>query len=471
MGLSFTTVCIMEHVRSRTTVENALKDALFKAADDRKDFIDGKKMFFNEQQGSASNSDTPTSDTEKAQFIQRDTAEMNNFKDDPNFKKRNNELSEESLPNLYEASSSSANNEEVAPPAIGMPRERDRADASFIPLVVYRVNNDNSLMLIPRFSSASIEDDILEEAKQVLETTPNGYGELTSLGLNYYKEYQGDNRLIAFADSSYTSSWKSLALVLCLVGLASLVLFFIILLFYSRWALRPVKDAWKAQRQFVADASHDLKTPLTVILANSSILLKRPDDTIASQSQWIESTQSEAHTMQRLINEMLELAQVESATLPEMAFAHVDFSDLVEGESLLFDAVAFEKSCEFDCSIKENIVVQGNEERLHKLVSTLIENAFKYVNEGGQVNISLVKHNRFALFGIFNSGSFIDEKDREHIFDRFYRTDKARTSSARGFGLGLAIAQQIAQLHGGSITCLSEKDHGTTFEVRLPLEK
>ncbi len=470
MGLSFTTVCIMEQVRSRTTVENALKDALFKAADDHKDFPEGKRMFFNNQQSGSNPSSNNMNGNDTAQLMQKDASDFKNFKDDPNFQKRNDAIPEESLPDIYEATNTSSSGEEVAPPAIGMPRERGRDFISLIPLVVYRLENDNSLVLIPRLSSASIENDILQEALQILDDKPNGFGELTSLGLNYYKEYQGDNKLIAFADLSYTSSWQSLALVLFFVGIGSIVVFFIILLFYSNWALRPVKEAWSAQRQFVADASHDLKTPLTVILANTSILLKRPHDSIASQSQWVESTQSEAHTMQRLINEMLELAQVESATLPEIEKENINFSELVEGESLLFDSVAFEKSCRYDCSFDDEIIIKGNEDRLHKLVSTLIENAFKYVDESGQVKISLKKENRHAVLSIFNSGNFIDEKDLEHIFDRFYRTDKARTSSARGFGLGLAIARQIAHLHNGSITCSSEQNSGTTFEVRLPLE-
>ena len=110
---------------------------------------------------------------------------------------------------------------------------------------------------------------------------------------------------VAFTDTTSTDSWKSLALTLGIAGLGTLAVFFFIALALSNWALKPVKEAWEAQRQFVADASHDLKTPLTVILANSSILLQHPERTIASESQWIKSTQSEAQQMQGLVNEML----------------------------------------------------------------------------------------------------------------------------------------------------------------------
>ena len=363
-----------------------------------------------------------------------------------------------------------ADSRQFMPPEIGNRRGQKRASASIVPVAVYKVESDGSLSVVPEVTSAAIASDVLEDATGELASAGDGFGTLPSIELHYLRTttVNGDT-FLAFADTSYTDSWKSLALMLVLVGLGTMVVFFVISLFYSKWALRPVREAWDSQRQFVADASHDLKTPLTVILANAAILLKHPDHLIASESQWIESTQVEAENMQGLVNEMLELAQVEDAQNRELVRNPIDLSDLLDGETLLFDSVALEQNCLFNCEIEEGITILGDEKQVTKMVATLIENAFKYVDEGGTVDITLRKTGKNAQIAIRNTGSTISEEDLPHIFDRFYRTDKARTSGAGGFGLGLAISREIAVQHGGDITCTSSEAQGTTFTVKLPV--
>ena len=119
--------------------------------------------------------------------------------------------------------------------------------------------------------------------------------------------------------------------------------------------------------------------------------------------------------------------------------------------------------------LEGGITVNGNDQQLHKLVSTLVENAFKYVDDGGTINVNLAKTGKYAALEVRNTGSVISAEDLPHIFDRFYRTDKARTSGTGGFGLGLAIAREIARSHGGDITCTSTAADGTTFTVTLPV--
>ena len=147
----------------------------------------------------------------------------------------------------------------------------------------------------------------------------------------------------------------------------------------------------------------------------------------------------------------------------------IDLSDLVDGETLLFDSVALERNCLFNCSIDEGITILGDEKQVKKLVSTLIENAFKYVDESGTIDVMMRKSGKAATIDIRNTGSTISPEDLPHIFDRFYRTDKARTSGTGGFGLGLAIAREIARQHGGDITCKSTESEGTTFTITLPI--
>jgi len=356
------------------------------------------------------------------------------------------------------------------PPFIGNRDGRMRSSSSLIPVAVYAVEEDGFTHVVPQVTTASISDDMLSEAMNLVQESADGYGTLGSFDLHYYKMSHEGGTFYVFADTSYTDNWKNLALMLAIVGVATLVVFFIISLFYSRWALRPVREAWDSQRQFVADASHDLKTPITVVLANAAILLKHPEHSIASESQWIESTQKEAETMQGLVNEMLELAQIEAGEKVTVEKEPLDFSDLVDGETLLFDAVALERNCLFNCDVDAGVQVVANEKQVGKMVSTLMENAFKYVDDGGSVNVTLRAEGRNAVLRINNTGSVISPDDLPHIFDRFYRTDKARTSGEGGFGLGLAIAREIARQHDGDITCTSSQEQGTTFIATLPLQ-
>ena len=340
--------------------------------------------------------------------------------------------------------------------------------SSMVPVAVYAVSETESYSLVSTFTTAQIDSDVLDEASTRLANAEEGFGTLGDIGLHYEKRVMEQTTYVAFADTSFTSSWESLAMSLAIAAIGILAVFFVIAWFLSNWALRPVREAWDSQRQFVADASHELKTPLTVILANNSILMKHAQDSIASQSQWIESTQEEAISMQSLVNEMLELAQVESRA----AIQHdqLDFSDLVDGIALQFESVAFERGCTLEESIEEGISVNGDESRLRKAVSTLIENALKYVDEGGTVTVTLKHVGKNAELKINNTGSLIDAEDLPHIFDRFYRTDKARTSGTGGFGLGLAIAREIAREHDGDITCTSTVENGTTFTATIPVK-
>lgn len=338
---------------------------------------------------------------------------------------------------------------------------------SIVPVAVYMVSSDESYTIVSAFTTAQIDSDVLSEASTRINSLDNGFGTFNDLGLHYEKRTTVTATYVAFADTSSTSSWESLAVSLLIAAIAILAVFFVISFFLSNWALRPVKEAWESQKQFVADASHELKTPLTVILANNSILLKHSQDSIASQSQWIESTQVEAQNMQGLVNEMLELAQVESRAAIDHSV--LDFSDLVDGIALQFESVAFERGCDYRENVKEGLLVDGDASRLRKAVSTLMENALKYVNENGVVTITLKAYERKSILEISNTGSAISEDDLPHIFDRFYRTDKARTSGTGGYGLGLAIAREIAREHNGDITCESSEETGTVFTMTLPL--
>lgn len=362
----------------------------------------------------------------------------------------------------------------AAPPTIGS------ADSGAnILTAVFKVEENGIYTAMPAYTTATLPENILLRADaEVLESGSN-QGYLPRYDLRYEKVPTDGGWFVAYADASSTHGWRTLAGLLTIVGLIALVVFFLINLVFSNWALRPVARSIRQQQQFTADASHELKTPLTVILANLSILRSDASATVAEQMQWVESTETEARRMQLLVNDMLSLARpkdhkIEAAKAQEL-LKPVDLSDLVEGEVLQFESVAFDHGVLIESNIQEGIQVMGDAERLGRMVATLVDNACKYVDENGQVDVTLnVQPSKTMLedeacLRVHNTGQPIPPEEQEHLFDRFYRADKARTGGKGGYGLGLAIGQQIAHEHNGEITIDSSASMGVTFIVKLPL--
>ncbi len=390
------------------------------------------------------------------------------------------EAGSSSTPSSASSDSSSGKSAHGTPPVIG---GRERSSGQSMPMAVFTVSSDGTVSSIDA-NTASISEDVLEAATRELTSANEGSGTLSDLGLIYLKRSMGGTMYLAFADTANASGWQTLALTLAVVGIATLVVFLVISMFFSRWALRPVADAWAQQRRFVADASHDLKTPLTVILANTAIALEHPERSVASQAQWLESTQHEAESMQGLVADLLTLAKMDEedaaaaaaggiggAIAPKAAVEQIDLSDLVEGELLQFESVAFERGVELSSDVALGVSVRGSVKRLRRLATTLIDNACKYVDDGGHIDVSLQVAGKNASLSVRNTGTPISPEDLPHVFDRFYRADKARTSGTGGHGLGLAIAHAIAEEHGGSLTVASTQEAGTTFTATLPLAK
>ena len=328
------------------------------------------------------------------------------------------------------------------------------------------------LVLGTNQEQVSIDADLLRE------TVANALGSGQTSGkdkTNHIRWRMNSSKFgwrIAIADTSSVDAEISSQLVRSLeLGAGGIVAIVLIALLLSRWALKPVERAWEQQRQFVADASHELKTPLAVILANTQIL-KSDESTIPEESRrWIEGASDEADRMRGLVEELLELARTEDGTSNARANAPVDLSSLVEGDALQFDAVAYERGCEIETNVVDGISVLGDKEQLERLLKTLIDNACKYAARGTQIKVTLEKNGSHALFVATNQGEPIPEEDLPHVFDRFWRSDKARARSTGGYGLGLAIAKGIAESHGGKIWATSDDVQGTSFYVKLPINE
>lgn len=248
------------------------------------------------------------------------------------------------------------------------------------------------------------------------------------------------------------------------IVLGSMCIFYFISRKLADVAIKPTEKAWKQQKRFIADVSHDLKTPLTVIMANNDIILSHQNSTIADQEKWLESTKAECEHMQSLVNKMLELARSESL-VSAIKLENTNISELTEKIALQLEPVAYEGNVEIVSQITPNIIVKSNGEELTRLIYILVDNGIKYAKEGSKVTISLSANKKSVVLSVNNKGKVIPPEELSHIFDRFYRADSARAKG--GFGLGLSIAKNIATALNGEISVTSNEENGTTFTFRL----
>lgn len=316
-----------------------------------------------------------------------------------------------------------------------------------------------------------IEQEVLQNIVTSCLSQGKDRGTIKDMGLRYLKYTDGAGIQIVFMDrSDEISTMRNLVLVFLLVGIGSMGIFLIISICLAGWVVGPVKDSWDRERQFVADASHELKTPLTVILANTGILLNHKEETIEAEKKWLENTKEEAVRMKELVGNLLELARADAGT-DSLVFSRVNLSEAAWSVALPFEPVMFEQKKSLHMNVDPDICVLGDGGKLKQLFAILLDNGCKYSQDNGSVTLTLTASRSHAQISVHNTGSYIDKEKAPHVFERFYRGDEARTREKGGYGLGLAIAKTIVDAHRGRISLQSTKEEGTTFFVTIPLVK
>lgn len=266
--------------------------------------------------------------------------------------------------------------------------------------------------------------------------------------------------------SSERATLSNLIKTCILVGVACFAAFLLISWLLARWAVKPVETAWKQQRQFVADASHELKTPLTVIMTNAE-LLNSPGFDQARRSQFAAHILTMSRQMRQLIEEMLDLARTDNGQ-GALVFSPVDLSRLVNDAVLPFEPVFFERGLTLTADIQEHITVSGSQQHLRQITDILLDNAQKYSSPAGEVTVQLTRQGGRCRLSVSNPGDVLSKAERKDIFKRFYRTDEAH--SQRGsYGLGLSIAANIAAMHRGKIWVESSNGRNI-FHLELPVK-
>lgn len=271
---------------------------------------------------------------------------------------------------------------------------------------------------------------------------------------------------IAFLDITDSSrTLTQLLITFILVGVGMLIVLFGVSIYFANRSIRPIEESWSKQKQFVADASHELKTPLAIISANTEALLANGGETVSSQKKWIGYIRSETGRMAKMIGDMLYLAKVEGAHEEQAPF---DLSHTVLDIIASMEAAIFEKGIKMTHMIEPGMIVKGDGERMGRVVLILLDNAVKYTNENGTIDVALKRHKHHAVFSVQNSGEEIPADKLPRIFDRFYRSDPSRSKETGGYGLGLSIAKTIIERSGGRIYARSAFGKTTfTFELRL----
>ncbi|MEE3428877.1 MAG: ATP-binding protein [Ruminococcus sp.] len=279
-------------------------------------------------------------------------------------------------------------------------------------------------------------------------------------GYNYLVDKTDKYTLVVFLDrSEFNRNIDTLIKYTVIYGVISLLVIFVLALILSKLIIKPLEQNDKKQRQFVSDAGHELKTPVSVISTNADVL----EDEIG-ENKWLSNIRYENERMSSLIKQLMQLAKSEK---DDNQKEQLDFSKLVIGEILPFESVAYDKGIIINYDeVESGVIVKGNRASLGQLVSILVDNAIEHSTDSGEVVVKLSNVRGKAQLSVSNKGENIPEEKRELIFERFYRIDESRTEKKDHYGLGLAIAKSITESHGGEISVKSENGL-ITFTVKF----
>lgn len=262
--------------------------------------------------------------------------------------------------------------------------------------------------------------------------------------------------LVLLDRSIELSTLSRLLFIFLIIAAIGLLILFGISVALANWAVKPVELAWEKQKQFVADASHELKTPLAVISTNTDVILANPEGTVREQEKWLHYIKDETVRMSKLVSNLLFIAKSDAKKIaPTMAA--LNLSDLVSSVCLVFEPVAFENGKLLESRIQDDICFRCDEDKMKQLLTILLDNAVIHSADRAQITVSLSQDVQEKIrIVVSNNAADIPKDKLERLFDRFYRLDESRAKRTGGSGLGLNIARTIAQFHGGTIVANSE---------------
>lgn len=337
--------------------------------------------------------------------------------------------------------------------------------ASRLPYFTVRISPSGSVRVSGTSYYDLSDEQVLSGIVTAALRSGGEQGLLHDYSLRYLRTTWRGNEYIIFADvSSANATMQNLWRSCILIGLCAAAVFLAVSFLLARWAVKPVERAWTQQKQFVSDASHELKTPLTVIMTNAE-LLESPDYPPEAKTQFSSNILTMSHQMRGLVESLLNLARIDQG---QKAAAHtpVELSKLVSDATLPFEALFFEQELTLETDIAPDLTVPGDAAQLRQVVEILLDNAQKYAEAPGTVRVTLARQGHHVRLCVADTGAPLSPEDCKNIFKRFYRLDDARSRDG-SFGLGLSIAQSIVDTHHGRIWCESATGLNSFF-VELP---
>ena len=338
-------------------------------------------------------------------------------------------------------------------------------DAVRLPFFTVQLSNRGEIIAASGNYFDLSDREYLQQIVNLALVSGEESGELKEYDLRYLKVSSLMGMNVVFSDTATEAATLRNLMGSCLfIFLFAMLIFFGISILLSRWAIKPVAKAWDQQRQFVADASHELKTPLAVIMANAE-LLQSEQTPEADRERFSGNILTVSYQMRSLVENMLEMARVDNGTV-KMDFAPLDLSELIRNAVLSFQLLYEEQNMSLRCSVSEGIHILGSEQHLYQVLDVLLDNALKYSTPNSTVFAELIPAGRSCIFSVASPGAPISREDLKNIFKRFYRADKARAMNG-SYGLGLSIAESVVQAHKGKIWAESKNGYNI-FYVQLP---
>ena len=330
----------------------------------------------------------------------------------------------------------------------------------YLDFTIYTIildNNGNYKELINNTNNDELEE---KDVKEIANNIINNHSEDLYIGNLYASKYAyvftPNNTLIIMDNTKLNTILLNQLVSNILLFLICEMVIFTFTYLITKWIITPVSISFEKQKTFVADASHELKTPLSVMIASADAYFNDKDE------KWVKNMKNESERMIKLVTELLDLAKTDGEQ--DIMMEENNLSDIIESSILTFESLFYENKIKLKYDIESNIKMICNENLITELMSILIDNAIKHSSESGKVSVNLSKNNKQIILEVKNKGLPIKKEDEEKIFERFYKVDASRNRNSNNYGLGLAIAKNIVERHNGEISAHSESGY-TTFKV------
>ena len=327
-------------------------------------------------------------------------------------------------------------------------------------IYTFYLDSNNEYYKIVDHSDSNNLDKVRNYADFILKSKKETKTKISNLYFGKYSyTYSKDNFLVVIDNTTaHNEVIKVLVASLCMVVLLEVLIIYVSKKL-TNWITKPAIDSYESQKSFVADASHELKTPIAIIMASADEIKENKDN-----KEYLNNIKEETDKMNLLVTNLLTLSKLDSSN--EKILEEIDLSKLINKTCLKFESIAFEKNVKIKADIDENVKYQCNNLEINQLITILLDNAVEHSFEKTNINVNLKSDKKEILLEVINEGNTIPSEEIDKIFDRFYRSDKSRNRENNHYGLGLAIAKSIVKRHSGEILVSSENNI-TKFIVNL----